>query len=828
MASAQIVYFLNEEEPRFINIFGDVVIGRGEKENLTEGRLDLPLDFLAEEQSRITYEEGNWYYTKLTEEGFTSSGGKVLQTGEKIALTDMSVIRIANDQLLTILFCANAATAVEWKSIMLDGDTGHMVRVVDATDLNKPAEEQDYIILQYEDRHWTISESNTHSNLSIGGMPIQAPRKIRMDDVITVGDTTFFFDGSRLVYSQPVGGKSLSILIDERVVYSKLKKQVLLRDIDLQIDPGNMVLILGGSGAGKSTFVNAVTGYEKAKATVKSGNVDFYKDYDKVKYQIGFVPQSDLLRYEDSVMATLSNAADLRLPASMPEEEKTRRVKEVLDMFGLLEFASDKVSKLSGGQRKRLSICVEYISDPSLFILDEPDSGLDGVMARELMERLKAIAQKGKIVMVITHQPDRATDLFDKVIVLAKGGEDRVGQLAFYGSVPECREFFGAQTMEDVVKSVNAVSEGGLGRADYFIEKYQERTEEQEKERAWEHLMAANKAEEVAGGKQTAEQPNVVTKQTVEEEKHTRRVHYTGRLGQMWVYHGKLFRLFWFERNWKSLIMAGVIAWLVGAVVGVRMFQSMEGATTGALAFVCVSVWNGFFNSIQSVCKERDIIKREHRTGMHITSYLGAHIIYQAILCFLQVVISLAIYLQMGMKFPEHGVMVPGNSVVDVGITLFLITFAADMLALMVSCIVRTTTVAMTIVPFLLIIQMLFAGVAFPLDKTMDKVAMAAVSRWGINALCAQADFNSLPSNAVWNKLYSQRNIDGVDMVVDYMMDNKLVDDFRYKTAESAITPKYEATRSNVGMNWAVLAGFAVLYVIIGGIALENIDKDKR
>ena len=129
------------------------------------------------------------------------------------------------------------------------------------------------------------------------------------------------------------------------------------------------------------------------------------------------------------------------------------------------------VVKLSGGQRKRLSIAMEFISNPSLFILDEPDSGLDGVMARELFQQLRKIADQGKIIIVITHTPDRVIDLFDDVIVLAKDA-NRTGRLAYFGPIAEARTFFGKDRMEEIVKSINREEEGGEGRADEFILKY--------------------------------------------------------------------------------------------------------------------------------------------------------------------------------------------------------------------------------------------------------------------------------------------------------------------------------------------------------------------
>ena len=263
----------------------------------------------------------------------------------------------------------------------------------------------------------------------------------------------------------------LTVNIRQRTARDGFQEKVLLRDIHLTIPRGHLVLLLGGSGAGKTTFLNAVTGYEPADATIMLGDHDVYKQYDSMKYDVGFVPQSDLMRGNDTVLSTLNDAAILRLPSTMKAKERKARVMEVLETMGLSMLCNTLVEKLSGGQRKRLSIALEIISDPQLFILDEPDSGLDGVVARGLFEKLRAIADEGKIVVVITHTPDRVIDLFDDVIVLAKD-VDRTGRLAYYGPVQEAFKFFEKDSMEQVLRSINQKEEGGEGRATEFVGRY--------------------------------------------------------------------------------------------------------------------------------------------------------------------------------------------------------------------------------------------------------------------------------------------------------------------------------------------------------------------
>ncbi len=265
----------------------------------------------------------------------------------------------------------------------------------------------------------------------------------------------------------------LTVNLKERTVTEFFRKIPLLRDIHLYIPQGHMVLLLGGSGAGKTTFLNAVNGYEKADAEVVLNGRDVYKQFKNMQYEIGFVPQQDLMRDKDTVYFTLADSAKMQLPIDVTAEMRRKRVNEVIDIFGLGSLKGSLVQKLSGGQKKRLSIALEYVSNPTLFILDEPDSGLDGVMARELMTRLRKIADSGKIVIVITHTPDRVIEFFDDVIVLAKDSHE-TGRLAFYGSIEDARGFFGCEKMEQIVKIINQKEEGGEGRADELIARFAE------------------------------------------------------------------------------------------------------------------------------------------------------------------------------------------------------------------------------------------------------------------------------------------------------------------------------------------------------------------
>lgn len=225
-------------------------------------------------------------------------------------------------------------------------------------------------------------------------------------------------------------------------------------------------------------------------------------------------------------------------------------------------------------------------------------------------------------------------------------------------------------------------------------------------------------------------------------------VRHRSRFGQIGIYFGKFIRMFVYQSDWKVLPMAALIAGLVGFALGREFRINMEGTLTATFAVVCVCIWNGSFNSIQVVCRERGVVKREHRSGMYISSYILSHMMYQLLLCILQTIVTLIVLHLVGMKFTGAGMFTPWM-VVDVGITLFLITYASDLLSLWISTLVHSTTTAMTIMPFVLIFQLIFSGGVFSIPKIVRPIEMLTISSPGLKALASQVDINSLPYSAI-------------------------------------------------------------------------------
>ena len=307
---------------------------------------------------------------------------------------------------------------------------------------------------------------------------------------------------------------------------------------------------------------------------------------------------------------------------------------------------------------------------------------------------------------------------------------------------------------------------------------------------------------------------------------------YRGRIAQTGIYLRKFLRMFVYQNDWKVLPMCAVIAAAVTFVVGGNLFVTQEGTLMGSFALVCVCIWNGFFNSIQVVCRERSIVKREHRAGLHMSSYVMAQVIYQFLLCAAQTVIVLLICRAAKIKLPEQGILTRWG-VLDLGITLFLVTFASDMMALAISCVMRNTTAAMTVMPFMMIFQLLLSGGFFQLSGFAAKLRVVSASYWGLNSICAVGRYNELGMVTLWNTIFKFKDIEVLDQKPLLELIRKVEqegkrDDFLLWSGSYNTNALFTSTPENVTHCWAVLLIIAAISVLLAIIALEFIDRDRR
>ena len=201
---------------------------------------------------------------------------------------------------------------------------------------------------------------------------------------------------------------------------------------------------------------------------------------------------------------------------------------------------------------------------------------------------------------------------------------------------------------------------------------------------------------------------------------------------QVPVYFRKFVRIYSRESAWKYVLFSGIIALIIGAICsgdgkGLRV-------DFGSSVFIAVSgcIWLGIFNTIQSVCKEHDIINSEYRQGMNLGAYVIAHVLYQMVLCFIQSTLMFVILLCFNF-FRD----INSGNVFAIYCLLYLLTFCSAILGLMISCIVSTPNTAMTVMPFLLIIQLLLGGYPFYFEKgtIADIIGCLTFSRWGVRGV---------------------------------------------------------------------------------------------
>ena len=235
-----------------------------------------------------------------------------------------------------------------------------------------------------------------------------------------------------------------------------------------------------------------------------------------------------------------------------------------------------------------------------------------------------------------------------------------------------------------------------------------------------------------------------------------------GRLGQIGNHIVRFLYMFVKKRDWMTLPMAAILSGLVGMAVKDGFRSTMELTLTGAYAMTIVCIWEGCYNSIHVVCRERDMIRREHPQGMHISSYIAAHMLYQLLLCLVQTAVILVVTAQVGMDYSGPGLFTPWF-IADFGITVFLVTYAADMMALCISSLVHTPITALMILPFVLIFQLIFSEGLIPFPPMVKPFTVLSISSPSLSAMRTQADIN-------------EREFSTVTTVLD-MMDETPIDE---------------------------------------------------
>jgi ABC-type multidrug transport system ATPase subunit/pSer/pThr/pTyr-binding forkhead associated (FHA) protein len=515
------------------------------------------------------------------------------------------------------------------------------------------------------------------------------------------------------------------------------KGVVLLHDISLSLLPKEFVCIVGGSGTGKSTLMNALSGVSPAtNGQVVFNGTDYYAHLDEFRSLIGYVPQDDIVPMQLTVQQALTYAARLRLPPDTKKAEIRTRVEEVMRDLDILSRRNTPITKLSGGQRKRVSIGAELLTKPTLFFLDEPTSGLDPGLESDMMEMMARLANQGRTILLVTHATQNITTA-DMLIFMALGG-----YLAFFGPPQEALAFFGVKTFAEIYKLLRTPEAAvqwaeKYAQSDYRTKYVDERLESVRHAREQQHERAAPVG--------------------VVEDSKLRRAETRSQFRTLTARYLTMIRSD--RRNLIILLLqAPIIGILLGVLYGRDVFRFIlqpqpdgtvhfvahaEDAFTITALLVVVALWFGASNSAREIVKEASVYRRERMINLRLGPYLLSKLVVLMSLCLVQNAMMLGI---LGIFSPYHlqkrvnaTTFVPIlHSWPKAYVTMLAVSLAGVAIGLLISSIVENADRAASIVPIVLIPQILFSGslVRWPdLFVAGRVVSFDVAGNWGVQAV---------------------------------------------------------------------------------------------
>jgi len=461
--------------------------------------------------------------------------------------------------------------------------------------------------------------------------------------------------------------------------------QAILQDISLSIAPGSFVAVIGPSGSGKSTLLSVLSGMRGAtQGDVLLNGGDLHRGFEALKSRLGYIPQDDIVHRELTVAESLGYTARLRLPPDTTAAERAKRIGDVLATLELTERRDVPIHRLSGGQRKRVSIATELLTEPSLIFLDEPTSGLDPGLEEALMLLLRELSYKGKTIVLVTHTLDHI-DLCDAVALVMDG------RLAFFGTASAAKAHFGI---------------------DHMVNLYT-RLKEKAGE-AWSADFEAPGGRDLAGDAQAAPVPPPPRRQGA------------GALRQLAIVSSRYFRTV--SRDGRNAALLIAQAPLIAGLIGLSLLYGgsdvayTKPKNTILFLLAMTAVWFGCSNAARELVKERAIYLRERMVNLGIVPYVLSKVVVLAAFALIQCVLLLFIL--------DTWFGVPGS----MGLLLagmLLASLVGILLGLALSALVGSADRAMTLLPILLIPQVLFTIPAVQMDmKGPAGIVARAMPTW--------------------------------------------------------------------------------------------------
>ncbi len=648
--------------------------------------------------SNGTYIAYGQQYTKAVSGQYYGSDGNdmIIRLGTAKSINGM-------DSAL-MLYDSNS-TSGTWKSYELHAGDNSIGRAVNCDiRLNNVAVSRLHAGIRCINNDVYLFDNKSTNGVFVNGIKIQKPHKLGDKDIFTILNTIFIYTGNKIFYKVKPEGIALEIRGLNKEVPAKNGKKTILDKVDCSIGANEFVAIIGGSGAGKTTLMTAMSGFDTAvTGDVYCNGINLRENFQTLKNIIGFVPQQDIIYENITLRKMLYYTAKLKMPEDTSDAEIEVRIKDVLSMVELLEHQDTYIRRLSGGQKKRASIAVELLANPGLFFLDEPTSGLDPGTEQHLMNTLSRLSkEQEKTIIMVTHTTNNL-HLCDKVIIMGYGG-----RLCYCGKPEGIKDFFDTENIVEVYDKITADT------------------------KAWEirfkksGINRLNNESCIDSGKEI--KPRKVSS-----------------FNQLMVLVRRYITLIKndMERLAMIFLQPVLIGLLMALVAEKGIYEKMFETRSILFALMSAGIWMGLFNTIQEVYKERVILKREYMGNLKLPVYMLSKYIVQAFIAVVQAVILIAIFVVVKGTPECEGVLI-SNAVIEMMVTLFVTIYVSASFGLLISAISKSGDRAMTIAPFILIIQLLFSGILFSLNGVTEKVSYLTFSRWSMEALGSTNGLNDL------------------------------------------------------------------------------------
>jgi ABC-type multidrug transport system ATPase subunit/pSer/pThr/pTyr-binding forkhead associated (FHA) protein/ABC-type multidrug transport system permease subunit len=589
--------------------------------------------------------------------------------------------------------------------------------------LTAPAVSRFHAEVEKVGQRYRVRDLRSSNGTYVNGHAVTGEMWVHPGDAIQIGPYRFVVAENELSQSDQSEGVSVDIIGLNKWVSKSLN---ILQDISLAFKPKEFVVVVGQSGGGKSTLVDAIAGYRPAThgRIVVNKTIDVYKEFNAIRSTIGYVPQKDIIHMELTVFQALNYAARLRMPADTTEAERLKRIDEVMDDLDLKHRRDTQISQLSGGQQKRVSIGVELLTKPGLFFLDEPTSGLDPGMETELMRLMRRLADQGRTIVMITHATKNVM-LADKVVFLARGGF-----LAWFGPPEEALAYFdkyrterdrraGAMEFDHIY---TLLDQDELGSAADWADRFR-------KDPAYGKYIL----EHLSGGAQPGKAERSQTVPKVLSQRNQ-----VSALRQFFVLSARNVKIL--TRDWFGLFLllatAPIMAsldFMVASGIGHDPFGFKNGnfnnVVVTMIVFTNTTMLVGGLSFMRELVKEREIYKRERMVNLKLSSYIMSKIWVALLLAVYQTFCYTAIrYLAFDM---------PGGieELVFVFITAYLLIFAGMMLGLFASALAPNANAAPLLLVMFIIPQMVLSGAIMPLPTPARAPASSSWAFQGIVAI---------------------------------------------------------------------------------------------